>query len=290
VPHHPAQRASFCALSRLGLVAVQEVGVDVASDKHAPHTIGCRQPYRTWFRRCEPSFERGAGYVPSSTQADHCHNLAIIYAALVLEFSWDHAHMCADAGKNPTEAELQDIINEVDSTGSGTVELQVTAPMPWHSGTTLHDGTWLQNLLDLMTTRLKGTDSEDDVKEAFKVRRHRIGRVLWHLPGATRAYASFFDGSQKFIVLRQVFDKEGNGIISAQELRHILTNLGEKMTDDEVRHARLCNMRHGMLHSRYDMTRVRRSGSQVDELMREADLDANGMINYADFVKLMLAK
>ena len=45
---------------------------------------------------------------------------------------------------------MQDIINEVDSTGSGTVELQ--------------------DLLNLMATRLKGTDSEDDVKEAFKVR------------------------------------------------------------------------------------------------------------------------
>ena len=39
-------------------------------------------------------------------------------------------------------------------------------------------------------------------------------------------------------MLRQVFDKEGNGIISAQELRHILTNLGEKMTEEEVGRAK----------------------------------------------------
>lgn len=32
----------------------------------------------------------------------------------------------------------------------------------------------------------------------------------------------------------QVFDKEGNGFIGAGELRYVLTQLGEKMTDEEV--------------------------------------------------------
>ena len=32
----------------------------------------------------------------------------------------------------------------------------------------------------------------------------------------------------------QVFDKDGNGFISAAELRHVMTNLGEKLTDEEV--------------------------------------------------------
>jgi len=31
-----------------------------------------------------------------------------------------------------------------------------------------------------------------------------------------------------------VFDKEGNGYIGAGELRYVLTQLGEKMTDEEV--------------------------------------------------------
>ena len=49
----------------------------------------------------------------------------------------------------------------------------------------------------------------------------------------------------------RVFDKDGNGYISAAELRHVMTNLGEKLTDDEV-----------------------------DDMIREADLDGDGMVNY----------
>lgn len=38
----------------------------------------------------------------------------------------------------------------------------------------------------------------------------------------------------EFIRGFQVFDKEGNGYIGAGELRYVLTQLGEKMTDEEV--------------------------------------------------------
>ena len=54
---------------------------------------------------------------------------------------------------------------------------------------------------------------------------------------------------------------DGNGFISAAELRHIMTNLGEKLTDEEV-----------------------------DEMIREADIDGDGQINYEEFVKMMMSK
>ena len=47
----------------------------------------------------------------------------------------------------------------------------------------------------------------------------------------------------------QVFDKDGTGFISAAELRHVMTNLGEKLTDEEV-----------------------------DEMIREADIDGDGQV------------
>ena len=109
-------------------------------------------------------------------------------------------------GQNPTEAELADMINEVDADGNGTIDFP--------------------EFLTMMARKMKDTDSEEEILEAFKV-----------------------------------FDKDGNGFISAAELRHIMTNLGEKLTDEEV-----------------------------DEMLREEDIDGDGQINYEEFVKMMMSK
>ena len=71
------------------------------------------------------------------------------------------------------------------------------------------------------------------------------------------AAANAFPG----VVDPDIDDTEGNGFISAAELRHIMTNLGEKLTDEEV-----------------------------DEMIRDADIDGDGQINYEEFVKVMMAK
>ncbi|XP_069110950.1 calmodulin-like [Argopecten irradians] len=59
----------------------------------------------------------------------------------------------------------------------------------------------------------------------------------------------------------RIFDKEGTGFINAVEFRHIMTTIGDKLTDEEV-----------------------------DEMIREADLDGNGLINYDAFVTMMSMK
>eukprot|EP00662_Eupelagonemidae_sp_cell21_P058233 gene58233-biopygen14624 len=76
-------------------------------------------------------------------------------------------------GQNPTEAELQDMINE---DGSGSIDFP--------------------EFLTLMSRKMHDTDTEEEInivsEEAFRV-----------------------------------FDKDGNGFISAAELRHVMTNLGD---------------------------------------------------------------
>lgn len=52
---------------------------------------------------------------------------------------------------------------------------------------------------NLMATKMKDADSEEELKEAFKI-----------------------------------FDKDQNRFISTAELRHAMTNLGKKLTDEEV--------------------------------------------------------
>merc|ERR1712217_169950 len=69
------------------------------------------------------------------------------------------------------------------------------------------------------------------------------------------------EAEEELIEAFKVFDRDGNGLISAAELRHVMTNLGEKLTDEEV-----------------------------DEMIREADVDGDGHINYEEFVRMMMAK
>lgn len=107
-------------------------------------------------------------------------------------------------GQSPTEAELQDMITEVDLNKDGIIDFK--------------------EFLNLMAKKMKETDSEEELRDAFKV-----------------------------------FDKDGNGFISAAELRHVMTNLGEKLTDDEV-----------------------------DKMIKEADTDGDGQVDYGEFVKMMV--
>merc|ERR1719410_1279752 len=48
-----------------------------------------------------------------------------------------------------------------------------------------------------------------------------------------------------------LFDRDGNGVISAAEFKYMIGRLGEKLTDEEV-----------------------------DEMIREGDIDGDGQINY----------
>ena len=65
---------------------------------------------------------------------------------------------------------------------------------------------------------------------------------------------------EEFVQGFQVFDKDNNGLISSGELRYVLTSLGEKLTDEEV-----------------------------DELLKCAEVDKNGYVNYEHFVKTILS-
>ena len=105
-------------------------------------------------------------------------------------------------GQNPTEDELQDMINNSDVDGNGTLDFS--------------------EFLIMMARKLQHMDHEQEIKEAFKV-----------------------------------FDQDGNGFIDTAELRHMMTTLGETLTDEEV-----------------------------DEMMSVADIDQDGRVSYEEFRKM----
>ncbi|ODQ64286.1 calmodulin [Nadsonia fulvescens var. elongata DSM 6958] len=80
-------------------------------------------------------------------------------------------------GQNPSESELADMISDIGNGGN------IDFP----------------EFLTMMARKMKDTDSEEEIREAFKV-----------------------------------FDRDNNGFISTQELRHVMTSIGEKLTEEEV--------------------------------------------------------
>jgi len=109
-------------------------------------------------------------------------------------------------GQNPSDGELQDMINEVDIDSSGSIDFE--------------------EFLKMMSTTVQAQDFAHETRAAF-----------------------------------DVFDKDGSGTISADELRQVMRSLGENLTDREI-----------------------------DEMIREADKDDNGTIDYEEFVQLLSPK
>ena len=145
-------------------------------------------------------------------------------------------------GQNPTEAELADMINEVDADGNGTIDFP--------------------EFLTMMARKMKDTDSEEEILEAFKV-----------------------------------FDKDGNGFISAAELRHIMTNLGtiylHLLYVYEILsiHVLVTDWpTNQFVFFPPKLIGEKLSDEEVDEMIREADIDGDGQINYEEFVKMMMSK
>lgn len=109
-------------------------------------------------------------------------------------------------GRNPSEAELQKLIREIDPEGNGKIDFS--------------DFLAISKL-----ERDRKVDTEEEIQEAFKV-----------------------------------FDRDGSGEIQTAELRHVLMNLGEKFTEDEV-----------------------------ECLLVEAQLDAKGSVKYEELISLLMS-
>ncbi|XP_062554494.1 calmodulin-beta-like [Armigeres subalbatus] len=108
-------------------------------------------------------------------------------------------------GMNPSIAEIEQMIHEVDLDGSGSIEMN--------------------EFLVLMARKSREDSTQEELRDAFKI-----------------------------------FDKDGDGFLTVDELSAVMKNFGERLSDDELA-----------------------------DLLDEADIDGDGKINYEEFV-IMLSK
>ncbi|KAH6973101.1 calmodulin-like protein [Ilyonectria sp. MPI-CAGE-AT-0026] len=106
-------------------------------------------------------------------------------------------------GQNLSDAELQDMVNEIDVDKNGTIDFS--------------------EFLAIMSKKRNINDIQEDLLDAFKV-----------------------------------FDKDGSGTISRDEIRQVMLSLGERLTEEEI-----------------------------NEMLKVADKDGNGTIDYNEFVHIM---
>lgn len=69
------------------------------------------------------------------------------------------------------------------------------------------------------------------------------------------------EAEEELVSAFKVFDKNGDGFISPAELKETITSIGEKLSDDEIK-----------------------------TMFSQADIDGDGLIDYEEFVKMMMSR
>ena len=69
------------------------------------------------------------------------------------------------------------------------------------------------------------------------------------------------DTEEEVLKAFKFFDKEGNGLININDLKYIMINVSKNLSEAEI-----------------------------DDMLKEADLDMDGFINYEEFIRSLLTK
>lgn len=138
----------------------------------------------------------------------------------ISEFKEAFALFDKDGDGNITGSELGVVLRSLGQNPTEAEVKEMAAEVDTKGQGTIN----VQEFLQLMARKMQQVDSVAEIREAFSI-----------------------------------FDKDGTGLISATELSHVMSNLGERLTEAEVQ-----------------------------EMLQEADLSGSGIINYEEFIKLML--
>ena len=123
---------------------------------------------------------------------------------------------------NVNSLELANILKAIDINASDEEIKDIIAEMDLEGNGEIN----FENFVSIVKRREKDVDNEEEVLNAFKL-----------------------------------FDKEGNGLININELKHIMLTVGNNISETEL-----------------------------NDLLKEADTDNDGYINYEEFIRSLLAK
>ncbi|KAJ8309338.1 hypothetical protein KUTeg_014212 [Tegillarca granosa] len=167
-------------------------------------------------------------------------------------------------GQNPTEQEIEDMINEVDEDGNGEIEFE--------------------EFLAMMVKTMASSDNEDELREAFKIFDRDnsgginaaelkqvmavIGEKLTDEEVECMIVEADEDGDgeenlsedqiKEFREAFSLFDSDGGGTISGSELGTVMRSLGQNPTEMEL-----------------------------EAMIKEVDQDGNGEIDFEEFIQMM---
>ena len=103
--------------------------------------------------------------------------------------------------------------------------------------------------------------TEPEIKEIMKEAGPRVEELDFNQFINIVARKQLFEEVEKELLFDKIFDIHDKGFLTEEVVRHVLTNVGDKFTDE-----------------------------QVDEWLKEADFDGDGLINKDDFYRMMLSK
>ncbi len=142
---------------------------------------------------------------------------------------------------NEREKELKEYFEMFDRDKDGSINEKELGNILRSLG---HDPTD-QDLSEMINEVDNNSDSKIEFDEFCKIMNNKLKQN---------------DAEQELIEAFKIFDREGKGLISENEFKHIMLSLGEKISEEEL-----------------------------EEMMKKADPEKKGFVNYKQFAKVILS-
>jgi len=150
------------------------------------------------------------------------------------------AHGDVKQGAAMTQAEMLEAFNLFDRLGSGKLKITTLDTLVRACGLTPSDA------------QIGGMKKEIDTEDTGEFDFHQLlALVQEHKEDAVKS-------ADEVLEAFRVFDKEGKGVISVEDLKSHMSNLGERL-----------------------------QGNEVSDLIKDADPSGSGVVSYEEFVKKM---